>query len=268
MMRNIGHTTVESIAAESPKFTAPMVLVHGLWCTAAVWRKFMGYFAHRGWSCHALNFRGHAADSGERDTIAQLQLGDYLDDLRQVIAACEAPPVLVGHDVGGLLALVGGASAARAVVALAPLVPGALASRPNRVLARWTVRLPRLRSRVLQPPRGKLRLEYFGAAVPGGTTPDSGLVAQQLVSAEFELSASRVPSLVLAGERDRFSLPEDVERLARRVGARFQSVEGGSHALPWEPGWQRRVSAIHRWLIQALGDPLLALRAEEEPDAP
>jgi pimeloyl-ACP methyl ester carboxylesterase len=264
MQRRIGNVAIESIAAESPKFTAPMVLIHGLWCTAAVWRKCMGYFAHRGWICHALTLRGRA-DTGSRIAIGQVRFADYLQDVHQVVAACEAPPVVVGHDIGGLLALYRSTPAARAVVAIAPLVPPSIAANANPALSRLAARIATLRARPLPPPHGKMGAEYFARGVPGGTTPDSSCVARELHGSALSAPArTDVPTLVVAGERDPFCPPSDVERLARHVGATFRIAEGAGHAMPWEAGWEQRVSEIHRWLIQTLGEPLLAVRDEEE----
>lgn len=263
MKRRVGHTLVESIAAESPKFTAPLVLVHGLWCTAVMWRPFMGYFAHRGWTCYALNLRGHTEPS--EDIVCQAHCADYLADVRQVIAACEAPPVIVGHDLGGLLALQSSASGVRAVVALAPLVPGALATTSNRALSSFATRLAVLRSLPLGAPRGRLGAAYFAQGAPGGTVSESPRVAREVQRDDFDLpSGATVPTLVLAGSRDSFCLPGDLRRVAARVGAAFRIAEGGGHALPWEPGWERRVSEIHRWLVHTLGETLLLPRDGEE----
>jgi pimeloyl-ACP methyl ester carboxylesterase len=261
MQRRIGEVTIESIAAESPKFTAPMVLVHGLWSTAAVWRKFMGYLAHRGWTCHALNLRGHGA-AGVLRTVC---FADYLSDVAQVVAACEAAPVVVGHDLGGLLALSCDAPATRAVVALAPLVPRAIGGTPNATLTRWRARLAMLRSGPLPPPRGKLGAEYFAHGAPGGTTLDSARTARELCGDAFSLAAcGDRPALVVAGERDRFCPAAEVKRLAVHVGATLHTAEGAGHAIPWEAGWEQRVAETHRWLIRTLGEPLLAMRDEEE----
>ncbi len=266
MQRRIGHVTIESIAAESPKFTAPIVLIHGLWCTAAVWRKFMGYLAHRGWICHALNLRGHG-DAGAVDALSTACFADYVSDVEQVIAACEAVPVVVGHDLGGLLALGCVAPAARAVVALAPLVPRALGGTPNPTLTRWATRLAMLRSRPVPPPRGRLGAAYFADGAPGEATHDSARIARELCGGAFSLApCGDRPTLVVAGRRDRFSPLAEIERLARHVGATLHTAEDAGHAMPWEAGWEKRVAETHRWLIQTLGEPVLAMRDEEEEE--
>lgn len=261
MERRIGHVVLESFAAESQKFAAALVFIHGLWCTAAVWRKFMGFFAHRGWDCTALNLRGHV-DGGHG--VGSVRFADYLTDVRGVLAAYSAPPILVGHDLGGLLALAS-APAASAVVALAPVVPRALSTAGHPLLSSWSARLAATCARPLPAPRRTIRAAYFGVDVPGGTTPDSSTVARELAYGAIPLPAcGAVPALVLAGAADPFAPAGDVERLALRVGATFRCVAGASHAMPWAPGWERRGAEIHRWLIQTLGEDLLLLRGEDD----
>ena len=96
---------------------------------------------------------------------------------------------------------------------------------------------------------------------------DSSAVARELESGAITVpTCGRMPTLVLAGATDQLAPPSDVERLAVQVGARFRCVNGASHAMPWEPGWEQRVAEIHRWLIQTLGDELLLPRAEDDEE--
>ena len=264
MQRRVGDITIESIASESAKFAAPLVLVHGLWCSAAVWRKFMGYLAHRGWTCHAVNLRGHG-DAGGRDQISGVRIADYVSDLQRVIALCDTAPVVMGHDLGGLLALACPPAAIRAVVALAPLVPRAISGSVHpAMLSSWRARIAMWRARPLPPPTGKLGAEYFAAAPPGGATADSTLVAHELDDDVFQLRLGNgSPTLVVAGECDRFSPPGSVERLAQHARAQFRIAERTGHAMPWARGWEYQAAVTHRWMVQTLGAPLL-LRDDEE----
>jgi len=120
----------ETLAAEWPKFTAPLLLVPGLWCRPAAWRRCMGYFAHRGWTCHALDPGGATRPAS---------VAEWQDAVRDAVRACDAPPVLVGHDLGGWLVLHDTMTEVRAVVALAPLVPRVLAQRGHLAMTRWAV---------------------------------------------------------------------------------------------------------------------------------
>jgi len=262
MQRRIGDVIIDSVAAEAPKFTAPMLLVHGLWCTAAVWRRFMGYLAHRGWMTHALTLRGHAADS-DRAAIGRVRFADYLDDVRRVVAACDAPPVVVGHDIGALLALHCRPQEVRAAVAVAPLVPDG--SAPGLRFLGLGARFAMWRTRALPAPTGHVAVDYFGPGAPGGTTPDSGCVAGELMRNEIPApAASGVPTLIIGGTRDVIAPPDAVRRLAQPVGATLRLADGASHAMPWEPGWEQRVSEVHRWVVQALGENLLLPPEDED----
>jgi pimeloyl-ACP methyl ester carboxylesterase len=172
---------------------------------------------------------------------------------------------VVGHDLGGLLALACPPTVARAVVALAPLVPHAIGGTANPALSRWSARLAMFRSRPLRPPRGQLGVAYFAHTAPGGTTNDSARAARELCSDAVRLLApGGRPTLLIAGERDPFCPPRAVERLALYLGAQCQTAERAGHALPWDFGWEQRAAGMHRWLIQALGEPLLLLRGDDD----
>jgi pimeloyl-ACP methyl ester carboxylesterase len=252
MARRVGPLTAETVQGEGAKFTAPLLLVHGLWSDARIWRRFVGFLSHRGWTCIAVNLRG-------RDGSPPVaSVAEHLDDLKQVMAALEAPPVVVGHDLGGLLAL--HLSGARAVVALAPLVPLPLAPTPAPALRRAGNVLSRWRGQPLTPPRGSWRDDYV--AQPSAREPS--IVVRELMAKPWMPAAlpADVPGLVLGRERDRIVDPELAAKLAVAAGAEFQLCAGDSHAMMTDAGWEERVSIVHRWLIRTLGAPLLALYEE------
>src|SRR6185295_16922768 len=89
-------------------------LVHGLWSSVPMWRSFTGYLSHRGWSCFAVELR-------RTDAAAVQDVQALIADLRVMVGMLDAPPVIVGHDLGGVIAQ-HCAAAARALVSLAPLV--------------------------------------------------------------------------------------------------------------------------------------------------
>jgi pimeloyl-ACP methyl ester carboxylesterase len=265
MQRRIGQISIETIAGESEKFVFPMVLVHGLWCTGAAWHRFMGYFAHRGWICHAIHLRGRdpATPPGSSPPVSAQELEA---DLRQVLAACPTPPVLLGHDTGAVLALAC-RDAASAVVGIAPRLPEALAGLDSPGAMHfanwWSVR----RRGLLPPPRGSAAESYFGKQVPGGVVAETAAMARAFGAlARKPPSTGAAPVLLLGGARDKISVPDRVEAMATRLGAEYASVDAG-HALPWDKGWEKRVGEVHRWLVKTLGEPLLMLRDEEEEGA-
>src|SRR5262245_48804239 len=165
-MTTIGPLRAEITRPETEKFTAPLLLLHGLWERPPAWRRFAGYLAHRGWQCIALARRDDVSD-----------IGVHLADLRAAIAALDAPPVLLGHDLGGVIALPC-ADVARAVAAVAPLVgPPLVATMPALEHAgSW---LARLRGAPLHAPRGSWASAYPTRDV----AEDAGLLKQILAGA-------------------------------------------------------------------------------------
>jgi pimeloyl-ACP methyl ester carboxylesterase len=200
----------------------------------------------------AVNLRGRAGSP------AVSGVAQHVDDLKQVVAALDAPPVVVGHDLGALLAL--HLTGARAIVALAPLVPLPLAPSPTPGLHRAGSVLARWRGRPLAPPRGAWRGEYPQERV----IREDPVVLHDLTAKAWMPSSlpADVPALVLAGDQDRVVDSPLAEKLAGAVGAEFQLCAGAGHAMVTDTRWEERVSTVHRWLIRKLGAPLLALYEE------
>lgn len=247
---------VDSIHPESAKFTAPLLFVHGLWGSPQRWRRPMGFFAHRGWQCHALHLphwhEQRGADPHECSAAAVATLALAAEQL-------DAPLVVIGHDAGALLALAAHEFVPRAIVAIAPLLPrhasrGSLT--PGRDLGqRWAA----LRGRPLPPPRD--RVAWFGAGAAEPDRCEASAWVQAL--AAIELAPPAVPCLFVVPESDRVSLPDEQAALAQDLGADTLRLAGG-HALPYAEGWERCVAAVHRWLVHRLGAPLLAWIDEME----
>ncbi|MEZ5581984.1 MAG: alpha/beta fold hydrolase [Candidatus Competibacteraceae bacterium] len=88
--------------AGSPK-AVPLLFVHGAFVGAAVWdAHFLAYFAEHGYSAHAVSLRGHGGSAGH-ESLSWHSLADYVDDLRRTVAVLDAPPVLIGHSMGGMV---------------------------------------------------------------------------------------------------------------------------------------------------------------------
>jgi len=245
MPTTLGPLAADVTTPEAEKFTAPLLLLHGLWDRAPAWRRFAGYLAHRGWHCIALERRGDAAD-----------LAAQVADLRAAIAALPAPPVIVGHDLGALLAL-HCADAARAVIALAPLVGPPIAAPPP-VLLRAGTWLARRRGAPLRAPRAA-RTVY-----PRRDLREPAALVQDVLAGRPPLPppAVAVPRAVFAVEDDDLIPAASARVLAHQIGAELHLVAGTRHAVLTVAGWESCVAAVHRWIIQRLGVDLLAMYEE------
>ncbi len=247
MQTRLGPLTAELTEAERAKFTAPMVLVHGLWDESRSWRRFTGFLRHRGWRCIVVGW----PEDGDRRSLAACEhaLGRALDQLGE-------PAVLVGHDLGGLLAL-RMAARTRAAVALAPLIPHAATVLQGA--GSW---LERRRGVSLSPGRS-LRDAY---PVARRNEPAS-LLAEIATGGAGEPETNRglAPRLVLAGSTDAIVPPNAARDFAAAGGNDIEVVAGG-HALHLDDGWEDRAAIMHRWLIRNLGEELLALYEEAWAD--
>ena len=94
---------IESWLPERRSRRKPLLFVHGELAGSWVWERYLGYFAARGWEGHALNLRNHfwsqTADP------ATLSFDTYTEDVVGALQRFGSNVVVVGHGMGGLLAL-------------------------------------------------------------------------------------------------------------------------------------------------------------------
>jgi len=105
--------------AKNKTYDSPIVLVHGSWGSSAMWMGYTQFLASKGWDVYALDLRGHGKSKGK---VAGATMGDYADDIAQVVAENRLEnPVVIGHSMGGLVALMYVAEhGAKAIVAIDP----------------------------------------------------------------------------------------------------------------------------------------------------
>ncbi len=104
----------------------PVVLIHGMWCHGEMLAPLDALFSARTYQCHRPTLPAHAAGPGQAEAVASLSIRDYLQALKDYIAAqnFSQPPVLVGHSMGGLLAqLLASQMPVAALVLLTPAAP-------------------------------------------------------------------------------------------------------------------------------------------------
>jgi len=94
---------VESWMPERRSRRRPLLFIHGELTGSWIWERYLSYFASRGWEGHALNLRNHFWS--QTTDIATVDFDDYLDDVMAVLAKLGPAVVVVGHGMGGLLAL-------------------------------------------------------------------------------------------------------------------------------------------------------------------
>lgn len=254
-----GDIPVEVVRAESPRFRRSLLLIHGFWTGAWMWRGFASYLAHRGWDAYAPSF----LESGPA-----FDLADRVRFLDRFCATLPAAPVVVAHEAGIIPATtLARAIGAPAIVVFAPLV---LPSDGGVLGVLAHPRFWRARSfgRVVAPPRGRLADVW---------TRDLGNDHDRLRSESARFfrsvlasSAGAVgkgpPCLATCSVDDGMTPVRDVEQLAARAGWTLDIHETAGHFPMRTPGWERIADRVHRWIVRTIGADLLEFLDDE--DAP
>lgn len=222
-------------------------LGHGAWC----WENWLDATADAGHPAYAVSLRGHGGSSGRLRTS---RLGQYVDDVIAAASALPAPPVLVGHSMGGLVVQqVLARFAVRAAVLVAPIpAHPALAS-----LAAIARRHPLDALRIVGGGSLPLRPEYLfhelgdaeAAAYSARCGGESAVVQYQLLlhrPARPPLGSP--PVLVLATPDDRLVPIGGVRRTAARYGADLVEFPGMGHDLMLDERWREPLDAMLAWL--------------------
>lgn len=79
----------------------PLLFVHGAYTGSWMWSKYMPHFIAAGWTCYAMNLRGHY--KSRHVDLTAVTFADYLTDLEEAISECGEPPILIGFSMGGIL---------------------------------------------------------------------------------------------------------------------------------------------------------------------
>jgi pimeloyl-ACP methyl ester carboxylesterase len=233
----------------------PIVMVHGAFVGGWSFELFRKPFEAAGHEVFAPDLRGHGAhDSAE--AVIGVSIRDYARDIAEFCRTLKAPPILIGHSMGGLVAQL----AARRVKPQALVL---LAPSPSWGLAGWSL---------------EEALTAFGAQMAGflsnGAVEPSREVMrrvtlQRLTVTEAAPILSRMrhesaravretlnwwldpfmttsigsgplpsPSLVISGACDQVHPPASGRLVAERIGGAFHCAPDMCHWLLSEPGWE------------------------------
>jgi pimeloyl-ACP methyl ester carboxylesterase len=266
MDTRLGRFPAQVEQPEPTKFAWPIVLLPELFTTRQHLGVLLGYLATIGWEVYVPELRD-AAGRAPTPPLAEMRFADLLALVEEALDALGRDAVLVGHGIGGLVALkMAERPRVKAAVAIAPLVP----AFRTRLFYRFGFFSALRRPRVLNPPKGRAALRFVADADPfsraqlaRALVPDAAAAAFEVARGEIELSPDAAPRLVVAGERDSFAPTEKVLAFAKSVGASTAVIEGRGHWLIGGRAVERTVREAHRFLVRSLGEDLLLLYPEE-----
>jgi pimeloyl-ACP methyl ester carboxylesterase len=250
-----GLEVVERRATTGPERPS-LLFVHGLGHGAWCWEHWQSAAADAGYSSSAVSLRGHGGSPGRLRTS---RLGQYADDVIEVAMSLPAPPVIVGHSMGGLVVQqVLARYAARAAVLVAP-IPAHPAVSSLVAIAR---RHPTDALRIVAGGSLPLRPEYLfhelddanAAAYSARCGGESPIVQYQLLMhGPAGPPLGSPPVLVLATPDDRLVPITAVRRTATRYGADVVEFPGMGHDLMLDARWREPLDAMLGWLPKATG---------------
>jgi non-heme chloroperoxidase len=227
---------IESWLPERRSRRRPQYYVHGELTGSWLWERYLRYFAQRGWEGHALNLRAHFWS--ETAPLDELDLDTYAEDVVAGYDAIDRTAVVVGHGMGGLLALrLAERRPVDALVLISPALPSPVRPAPPQHVVR-------LVPAVFQ---GEL-IEWAGTHEqiqrqnPDLTIADvrriahmhgaeSGNARRQMLAGS-PVDRSRLPDipiLVIGAGLDRRFPEAESARLADWLGAEYQPFGAHSH---------------------------------------
>jgi pimeloyl-ACP methyl ester carboxylesterase len=246
----------------------PVVFVHGAFCGGWAFEAFREPFETAGFETHAPNLPHHERGA-DLEQLAQTGLKDYADAIAHYVRGLRAPPVLVGHSLGGLVVQLAAMHAPIAgIVLLAPsapwgVPPTTLDEHGNQFgLALlgdyWRRPVPPdyrvARSTTLDRLSREEARRAFARFVP-----ESGRAIREAVQWWLDHSMASqapvyriaAPVLGLAGGRDRVNPASTVRRVISRFPqgqAHFHEFPGMSHWLVGEPEAVDVAAIALQWL--------------------
>jgi pimeloyl-ACP methyl ester carboxylesterase len=247
---------------EQPNSAPPLLFVHGAWHGAWCWAEFfLPYFAGLGYACHALSLRGHGASPGG---LRFASLAGYVADMADIAATLPAPPIVIGHSMGGaVIQKYLETRPAPCAVLLASMPPAGVLATTLRIAAHHPVRF--LAANLTMSLYGLVntpalaREMFFSASMPDDQVRKyAALLRDESYRAFLDMLAFNLPSphkvntpvLVLGGAEDTIFHPDEVRATAKAYRTEATILPGIAHDMMLEPKWKDAADLIAGWLAE------------------
>lgn len=242
----------------------PVVFLHGAFAGAWCWaERFLPYFASLGYRCYAPSFRGHGGSDGRAD-LDRFGIQDYVADLASVVADLDCPPFLVGHSMGGFVAMKYAESHTVAGLALLASVPPGGLVGPSLSLAAWN---PMLMFEIGMAQAGApdadsmtgLRQALFSNRVSpndvekympqmGGESSRAVTEMHGAVRVDPTRLKGRIPLCVLGAREDGLIPPAFIRSTARQLGVEATILERAGHGMMLNENWRTTADTLAQWM--------------------
>lgn len=249
--------------SQATRDAPPLLFIHGAYTAAWCWQEhFLGWFARQGFNAYAVSLRGHGNSDGA-GALHQAGLRDYVRDVRRVVDNLPAPPVLVGHSMGGMvIQKYLEQYPLPAAVLMATVPPAGLGPSMTRLMASDPILFSQI-AMVQAGARDLVDTENAGRAVfsddldPELRDRYGARMQQESQRALMDMTVTDLPRpwrmdlppmLVLGAGRDALFSANETRRTARAYGAEHRVYEGMAHAMMLERGWADVARGIRDWV--------------------
>ena len=250
-------------AGDPPR--AALVVVHGFGEHSELYRHLAEFFVERGYEVFALDLRGHGRSAGARGFIRKWE--EYREDVNTLMEFARltlpsAPVFLIGHSMGGLIAIEYALHYPERLAGLVAMGPALGDIGVSRLL----LRLSRLLSRVWprfgldtgldsanmsRDPKVVERLDSDPMAHGRGTARLGTEVVDTIAWVRQRAGDLKVPVLLQHGEDDKVALPDGTRWFFNRVvhpDKELKTYPGGYHNLFVDINWKEVLTDIDAWV--------------------
>lgn len=239
----------------------PLLLIPGAFCGGWAFDELGPLLEAAGYPVRALDLPGH----GPGGSVVGRSLADYTRAVAEAADACDQPPVLIGHSMGGLVAQIAAGKSRVAALALLAPSPAWGQAVTSAVELASAFALPTFRGaywlEAITPDWATVR-EYTldrlplaeARAVHARMGPESGRALFEVLNWWLDpgMTAAapplQLPALVMTGENDRVHPAATTGATAARLGARHLVLPEMSHWTLSGPG----VPAVGAALLEFL----------------
>jgi len=252
--------------------SSTIFMIHGMWGGSWQWAEWRKFFEAKGFKCETPTLRHHDVDSKSKPPagLGCTGLNDYVIDLEERIKKVNEKPIIIGHSMGGLLALMLSArNLARAAVMITPAPPAGINALKFSVLKSFAG--PLLKFKWLGFPH---RLSFNAAVyammhllsgdeqkyVYEHMVAESGRAVREIgfwwadwrMAARVNPATVNNPLLIISASEDRITPANVIEKVADRYAhvAKYLPYPDHAHFIMREAGWEKVAEDIFQWISE------------------
>ncbi|MFN0213229.1 MAG: alpha/beta hydrolase [Saprospiraceae bacterium] len=245
-----------SALGDKEKKHPPLLFIHGAFADHCNFENWLSFFAQNGYDALALSRRGRNGIGPHN--ASGLNFQDYLDDVIAQAGACERKPILIGHSLGGLLAMKAAEAGHAAATVLVCSAPPAMLTAQLGSLPSFIPMMPGIfLGRPILPSYPALRKIAFNAMPEADAKrlalkviPESGIVYRQMLLGAIRLDSAKhpCPALCIGAGQDRIISKGLYQYTAKSTNATLLEYPKHGHFIMEEPGAEKVAGDILAWL--------------------